>query len=253
MDDKLTETRDDTKTTEKAETMEGTGISDDIEATDNSEVSDDSEATDNTMHELSYALGSFISSNSSTFTCGGAIPIVDSSGSSPDGETILSGRKDAKTKEERKQSKQEYRAKVTQTASSHDSVPTAKDSASPPFIIRWDNADGPGTPVQFPIKEHEGTHFEKLVQACTPAGFGREGENVMDPEYRTAVKMDSSKFSTSLCPYSLGIMDKITNMLLPSVTDFRLEGITPRSIVVAELYKLNVRPSRAPYSCEPPI
>jgi hypothetical protein len=64
----------------------------------------------------------------------------------------------------------------------------------------------------------------------------------MDLEYRTAVKMDNSKFSTTLCPYSLGIMDQITNMLLPRV---KHEGITPRGIVVAELYKLNVRTLRA--------
>jgi hypothetical protein len=63
----------------------------------------------------------------------------------------------------------------------------------------------------------------------------------MDPEYRKAIKMDSCQFSTTLCPYRLGIMDQITNMLLPNVTDVEHEGITPRSIVVAELYKLNVR------------
>lgn len=67
----------------------------------------------------------------------------------------------------------------------------------------------------------------------------------MDPEYRTTVKMNRSKFSTTLCQYSLGIMDQIKNVLLPSVTDAKHEGITSRSIEAAELYKLNVRTSRA--------
>lgn len=202
----------------------------------------DTETTDDTdtMDTLSYALGNFIMSHSSTFTCGGAIPVIDAASSSQDGETILSSRKGVTSKEAQK-----HRAKAAQTASSHSSVPSSKDPASPPVILRWDSPDGPGAPVQFPIKGQEGTAFEELVQACKPAGFGRGGQNVMDPEYRTAVKMDNSKFSTTLCPYSLGIMDQITNMLLPSVTDFKHEGITPRSIVVAELYKLNVRTSRA--------
>ena len=67
----------------------------------------------------------------------------------------------------------------------------------------------------------------------------------MDPGYRIAVAMDSSQFSTTLCPYGLGIMDQVTNMLLPGVIDYVNEGITPRDIIVAELYKLNVRTSRA--------
>ena len=60
--------------------------------------------------------------------------------------------------------------------------------------------------------------------------------------------MDSLKFSTILCPYRLGIMDQITTMLLPNVTDGKKEGIRPRSIIVAELYKLNVRPSSRAFS-----
>jgi len=185
---------------------------DDIRPKDHIDLTSDSdeersEASDTPQDEISKALGEFISSNSSTFTCGGIIPIYDTHTS---------------------------RREALKTASSNVCL-------AAPVTIRWDSAKGPGTPVQFPIQDQ--THaaaLDGLVETCSPAGFGRGDQDVMDPEYRTAIKMDTSEFSTNLCPYALGIMDQVTRMLLPNMIDHNREGVAPRSIVVAELYKLNV-------------
>lgn len=177
---------------------------------DASKTEDDTgymEAELTSKDNIAAALGEFISSNSSTFTCGGIIPVYDSASS---------------------------RAAAIEKASSNIALAW-------PVVIRWDAASGPGVPVQFPIQDaQQAAHLDNLVQSCDPAGFGRGNQDVMDPEYRTAIKMDTSAFSTNLCPYALGIMDQVTRMLLPNLMEYEKEGMTPRGIVVAELYKLNV-------------
>lgn len=49
--------------------------------------------------------------------------------------------------------------------------------------------------------------------------------------------MDRSAFSSDFCPYELGIIDTIAQVLLPNTK----EGISMKG-VRAELYKLNVSP-----------
>jgi hypothetical protein len=47
--------------------------------------------------------------------------------------------------------------------------------------------------------------------------------------------MDRSAFSTDFCPYEVGVVDTIAQMLLPSTSS----GVSTRG-VRAELYKFNV-------------
>ncbi|OTA98261.1 hypothetical protein M426DRAFT_77076 [Hypoxylon sp. CI-4A] len=81
----------------------------------------------------------------------------------------------------------------------------------------------------------EKARFAALVNDCQPATFGYQGKDVYDETYRKATKLDSSEFSTSFCPYSVGIIDTITQFLLPD-SPHKTSGMG----VEADLYKLNV-------------
>ncbi|GAB7342207.1 hypothetical protein MBLNU457_g0454t1 [Dothideomycetes sp. NU457] len=72
----------------------------------------------------------------------------------------------------------------------------------------------------------------ELAVACQPATFGRGGEDIYDESYRKALKLDKDSFCTDFCPYEAGIIDTVTQVLLP--------GVSTRRGIRAELYKLNV-------------
>ncbi|KAG5352108.1 hypothetical protein C0989_003833 [Termitomyces sp. Mn162] len=76
------------------------------------------------------------------------------------------------------------------------------------------------------------SQLEALSQACAPATFGRNKEDVLDESYRKAGKMDLGDFSTSLDIEKIGIIDHIRAQLFDA-TD------TDKAIKT-ELYKLNV-------------
>jgi hypothetical protein len=57
--------------------------------------------------------------------------------------------------------------------------------------------------------------FTHLLMACQPASFGRAGEAVLDEEYRKAGKLDRSEFATTFCPYEVGIIDVVAQLLVP--------------------------------------
>lgn len=85
--------------------------------------------------------------------------------------------------------------------------------------------------------EDEQASLRQLIKDCQPASFGYKGENIIDDAYRKATKIDRSEFSSDFCPYELGIVDTITQVLMPNAgKDIATEGVK------AELYKLNVRP-----------
>lgn len=75
----------------------------------------------------------------------------------------------------------------------------------------------------------------KLVRDCQPASFGYKGKDVLDESYRKATKLDRSAFAVDFCPYELGIIDTIAQVLLPNAG-----GNNGTHGVRAELYKLNV-------------
>lgn len=58
---------------------------------------------------------------------------------------------------------------------------------------------------------------------------------MLDKNYRNAAKRDRSDFSSDLCPYELGLIDTVAQVLLPSIK----EGISAEG-VRAELYALNI-------------
>ncbi|KAF2734385.1 hypothetical protein EJ04DRAFT_576923 [Polyplosphaeria fusca] len=169
-------------------------------------VSDSESASSTDSHndwyteQVTHELMMFIAAKSATFTCGGAIPIKD----------------------------------IEQ-----DPMNLSSDPVASPVALRWDSADSNGgiAKLVFPI-DATGDGKDgllKLISDTQPASFGYKGEHVQDESYRKASKMDRSSFSVDFCPYELGIVDTITQMLLPNARrGYDTHGVK------AELYKMNV-------------
>jgi hypothetical protein len=117
-------------------------------------------------------------------------------------------------------------------------------------VLRFDTAQGGTAKVKLPfpksIEGDKGEHrLEELLRACAPATFGCEGSDILDELYRKAGKLDRSQFSVDFHPHDYGIVDAIAQTRLPSLENLRIAGLNPNTEhwgVVAELYKLNVRP-----------
>ncbi|KAF2649770.1 hypothetical protein K491DRAFT_683553 [Lophiostoma macrostomum CBS 122681] len=158
-----------------------------------------SSTTQDLHNAISKELGSFIASKSSTFACGGRVPIFG--------------------------------------VGTDD---TSNALSSSPVALRWDSPEVSSgiSKLIFPVDAFNDEHkagLIKLVQDCQPASFGYKGEDIIDESYRKATKLDSSAFSSDFCPYKLGIIDTIAQVLLPNANS-RLGT----SGVKAELYKLNI-------------
>ena len=157
-------------------------------------------------------IGGAVSSHKSVFCCGGSTPIVADDDSRFDCGTT-----------------------------------DKKQLTSPPVILRWDLPSGKAIrKLTLPpiVKGEEGqTAIKELLQDCSPATFGKNGEEVLDEAYRKAAKLDSSQFSTNFNPHDVGIIDVITQTLLPGIAKPfpDTESIWEEHLgVIAELYKLNV-------------
>ncbi|KAE8138550.1 hypothetical protein BDV38DRAFT_281857 [Aspergillus pseudotamarii] len=81
--------------------------------------------------------------------------------------------------------------------------------------------------------------LKQLVSDCSPATFGRGNEDILDPSYRQAGKMEPANFTTTFHPADFRIITLIERILLPSVSDHTENSLMGRAIF-AELYKLNV-------------
>lgn len=77
-----------------------------------------------------------------------------------------------------------------------------------------------------------------LIFNCDPASFGRGNQDVMDPEYRKAVKLNSDQFATKSYPVDYGLIEHIEQILLPSICS--KEDKTHLRKLHAELYRFNV-------------
>lgn len=76
------------------------------------------------------------------------------------------------------------------------------------------------------------TQLEELTDACLPATFGVNQEDVYDENYRKAGKLDTANFEVKVNLELSGIVDIIKYDLL--------EGRESTRSISTELYKLNV-------------
>lgn len=90
---------------------------------------------------------------------------------------------------------------------------------------------GTGSKLSLPYKTADPA-FQQLITNCDPASFGLGGKDVFDETYRKAEKLDTDDFCTDFCPYTLGLVNIVNQLLVPSINEKRS--------VRAELYKLNV-------------
>lgn len=74
--------------------------------------------------------------------------------------------------------------------------------------------------------------MKQLAEACDPATFGMNDQDVLDLTYRTAGKMDAKDFLTDVDLERAGLMDAIRYDLL--------DGEKGKQDIYAELYNMNV-------------
>ncbi|KAG6824045.1 hypothetical protein H0H92_008200 [Tricholoma furcatifolium] len=76
------------------------------------------------------------------------------------------------------------------------------------------------------------SQLDDLTNACVPATFGQDKEDVYDESYRKAGKMDIDTFSTRVNVEKIGIDKRIREQLL--------DASHGNKVIEAELYKLNI-------------
>ncbi|RDW90194.1 2OG-Fe(II) oxygenase [Aspergillus mulundensis] len=138
----------------------------------------------------------------SPFTCGGTIDITDHKDSNKSGHDV------------------------------------AAKKTSLPVTVYW-RADSVSKAHWLTLPVQSTSVLRQLVDDCEPATFGRGQEDVLDPKYRMAGKMDTNNFSTLFHPGDFGIIENIEKVLLPSVSTEEQSDLGFRKLH-AELYKLNV-------------
>lgn len=117
-------------------------------------------------------------------------------------------------------------------------------SSSPPVSIFWSKSDDAIAhklvlPLDVSVPETHPDTLQRLVADCDAASFGRGEEDVIDPEYRRAGKINTDQFATSFHPANFGIFENIAQVLLPSISSETDNQLGFRKIT-AELYKLNI-------------
>jgi len=101
-----------------------------------------------------------------------------------------------------------------QQESSEASIPQTDMAVVDDVQVRF-GLTGSGFTVNFNKDGPTSNDLEHLLKACQPASFGRAGEAVLDEKYRKAGKLDRSQFATTFCPYEAGIIDVVTQLLVP--------------------------------------
>lgn len=75
--------------------------------------------------------------------------------------------------------------------------------------------------IEFPTSDE--ADFQQLLNACSPASFGRGAEAVIDPSYRNALKLDSQRFATTFNVASTSMLDEIRRVMAPDSTGIQAE------------------------------
>ncbi|KAH7386267.1 hypothetical protein BKA64DRAFT_645840 [Cadophora sp. MPI-SDFR-AT-0126] len=109
-------------------------------------------------------------------------------------------------------------------------VPPGTAIKSPPIALRWDVKEaGHAHAIHFPqaslvskntrssSTSSQPSLLEQLLVSCAPATFGRKNKDILDESYRKAGTLDRSQFSVDFHPYDYGIVDTISQILLPQV------------------------------------
>lgn len=77
--------------------------------------------------------------------------------------------------------------------------------------------------------------FKALAEACSPASFGRNKEDIVDESYRKAGKMDPVDFATQISPWDSGVLRTAVE------THFKTSGSTANLAVELNVYGALIR------------
>ena len=110
-----------------------------------------------------------------------------------------------------------------------------------PVSLRWDGRDS-SNKITFGRAGFSLNNLledvERMCDACQPASFGRQEQEVYDNEYREALELEPQNFSTDFHPHDHGILENLAQTLLTAYQGYqRDEDLLG---VRAEIYKLNV-------------
>lgn len=108
-----------------------------------------------------------------------------------------------------------------------------------PVTIRFDNSSTSSIhKIQFPSSPSS-NDLSELLLASKRATFGLNGKDVLDETYRKAAALDKEMFSTNFHPADHGVLDALSQVLVPDY-GLRVEGKRKELWgIKAELYKLN--------------
>lgn len=124
---------------------------------------------------------------------------------------------------------------------------TSVSASSPPVQIVWWTGEQPVgdrrliLPLDGAAPESSPERLSRLVADCEPASFGRGQEDVLDPAYRNAGKLDPTQFLTSFHLADFNIIESVEKILLPNV-GVNVNDMLHSRKLTWELYKLNVTP-----------
>ncbi|EKM49778.1 uncharacterized protein PHACADRAFT_214300 [Phanerochaete carnosa HHB-10118-sp] len=106
-------------------------------------------------------------------------------------------------------------------------------SVHPDDLILYYGVNGPNSkPDRIDFMSHTDGEIQRLFQACEPATFGCNQQDVFNKSYRKAGKLDRRSFASTFDPDRSGLMRSISDVLL--------QGHGPRTMLRTELHKLNV-------------
>lgn len=183
-----------------------------------------------------------------SFTCGGSIAVGSSGAQNPSNriysQADIEGQESGKSAKVRKRGEHSSESDIRGEAKASGILDSPAPCASAPVSIYWSSeGNGHSKRLSLPFKkvdESGTTPLAGLVHDCAPATFGRGDKDVLDPEYRSAGKLDTDNFCTTFHPADFGILETIEQILLPNVSSSGSATARFRR-VRAELYKLNVR------------